>query len=359
MDNVTAKPRLEWLDAMRGFTMILVVAMHVVTQGFVQDVKTSSSLPLFLLLRMPLFFFISGFLAYKANADWSFSGFCGMVGKKVRIQIIPTVVFFFVALTIIHPTTFCSSMMTNLESPMKGGYWFTLTLLYMFIVYYVFEFFEQKLKKQTCIPILLFWVASLALYETCYMPHQFSWAFGRRVPYSGWLHLTSISQFMIYFNFFVFGNIVHRYWHNVEKLYDKQGFIFALIVIAFLSACDYTTLHLLRGAWANLSQTIARYSLLTLTFLFFRYYQKSFSKTTILGKGLQYIGTRTLDIYLIHFLFLPRLPEVGQFLNAHPHNFVFDTTLAILSGLLVIAFCLITSSTLRISPFLKKYLFGR
>ena len=28
------KPRLEWLDALRGFTMILVVAYHVCQQGF-------------------------------------------------------------------------------------------------------------------------------------------------------------------------------------------------------------------------------------------------------------------------------------------------------------------------------------
>ena len=58
------KQRLEWLDAMRGFTMILVVAYHVAQSGFMESEKISASLPFLVLFRMPLFFFVSGFLAY-------------------------------------------------------------------------------------------------------------------------------------------------------------------------------------------------------------------------------------------------------------------------------------------------------
>jgi hypothetical protein len=66
-----------------------------------------------------------------------------------------------------------------------------------------------------------------------------------------------------------------------------------------------------------------------------------------------------LDIYLIHFLFLPNLPAVGTFFTSNKHNFVIDSSLSILIGLLVIAFCIITSNLLRISPFFRKYLFGK
>ena len=54
------KQRLEWLDAMRGFTMILVVAYHVAQSGFMESEKISASLPFLVLFRMPLFFFVSG-----------------------------------------------------------------------------------------------------------------------------------------------------------------------------------------------------------------------------------------------------------------------------------------------------------
>ena len=62
--------RIEWLDAMRGFTMILVVAYHVAQFGFVENEKSSAALPFLVLFRMPLFFFVSGFLAYASGMDW-------------------------------------------------------------------------------------------------------------------------------------------------------------------------------------------------------------------------------------------------------------------------------------------------
>ncbi|MDO4819276.1 MAG: acyltransferase [Prevotella sp.] len=360
MDTLSnSKKRIEWIDAMRGFTMIMVVAMHVSVNGF-QESFRSPALSFLVLFRMPLFFFISGFLAYKANADWSFSGFSRMMGKKIRIQIIPTVVFFFCFIAIIYPGTFTTTIVEKYHSETKGGYWFTLVLLYMFIIYYIFEYFEQKIKRQTCIPIVLLWIAAILLYETCYLPKEFYWAYGAKKSLQvGWLYDTSIIQFFRYFHFFIFGNIIHRYWNRIEKIYDRNGFIFAIIIITFLSTGDYLRFHLLRGPWANISQTVARYSLLTLIFLFFRYYQSCFSKERMLGRFLQYTGTRTLDIYLLHFFFVPTIPAIGTFLNANKNIFIVDITLSLLGGLLVLMFCFLVSSTLRMSPFLKRYLFGR
>ena len=71
--NMTKKPRLEWLDALRGFTMILVVAYHVAEMGFGESWRHSSSMPFLVLFRMPLFFFVSGFLAYRASQVWNLS----------------------------------------------------------------------------------------------------------------------------------------------------------------------------------------------------------------------------------------------------------------------------------------------
>ena len=63
--------RLEWLDALRGFTMILVVACHVAQMCYGINLKTSASMPFFVLFRMPLFFFVSGFLAWKPDILWT------------------------------------------------------------------------------------------------------------------------------------------------------------------------------------------------------------------------------------------------------------------------------------------------
>ena len=49
--------RLEWLDALRGFTMFLVVANHTYGFGFDTNTKYSMFMSLCLLFRMPMFFF--------------------------------------------------------------------------------------------------------------------------------------------------------------------------------------------------------------------------------------------------------------------------------------------------------------
>lgn len=66
------KPRLGWLDALRGFTMILVVTNHVALKSFGMQIRWSAALQFFLLFRMPLFFFISGLWPIRRVA-------CGML----------------------------------------------------------------------------------------------------------------------------------------------------------------------------------------------------------------------------------------------------------------------------------------
>ena len=75
--------RLSWLDALRGFTMILVVAYHVAQFAFHENEKTSAALPFLVLLRMPLFFFVSGFLAYNASFSWTIPNALKLSWKKV------------------------------------------------------------------------------------------------------------------------------------------------------------------------------------------------------------------------------------------------------------------------------------
>jgi fucose 4-O-acetylase-like acetyltransferase len=93
--------------------------------------------------------------------------------------------------------------------------------------------------------------------------------------------------------------------------------------------------------------------------MYFRNYQQYFTKLTVIGASLQYIGRRTLDIYLIHFFFMPNVPAIGMFFDKYRHNFALDTTISVVMALLIIGFCIISSNILRVSPFFKKWLFGR
>lgn len=360
-NNVQKKPRLEWLDALRGFTMIMVVANHVAGLGFGEEWRHSSAIPFLILFRMPLFFFVSGFLAYKASQVWNLRSLGSLVLKKIRVQTIPTLVFFFLAMAILNKD-FAAAVETKFHSPLKGGYWFTIALLYMFIIYYVYSFLESKIKWKSWIPITLLFLVSLAFYESNYQPKYFSWAFGYKGAKTDlfyFLQDSSFVQVFLYFPFFLYGNIVHRYWDKAQKVMDSKWFFPVVIVIVILATLDALKWHTLRMTWAVVPLTISRFGLLTITFMYFRYYQQYFTKFTFMGVSLQYIGRRTLDIYLIHFLFMPDLPQIGAFFKSYPHNFVIDVMLSVILGLIIIGFSIITSNILRISPFFKKWLFGR
>ena len=357
-NNVVKKPRLEWLDALRGFTMIMVVANHVAGMAFGEAIKHSSSLQFLVMFRMPLFFFVSGFLAYKAGLKWDLKTLGTSLLKKIRVQTIPTIVFFFFGAAILGKS-FWPTIYSWLGHSLKGGYWFTIVLLYMFVIYYLFCYVESKLKIHSWIPITVLFIISMCLYDTCYQPKYFPWALGWKKAPSEFMNYSSFNQLFLYFPFFLYGNIVRRYWDRAQRVMDNPWFYPMIIVLVIFAALDSLKWHTLRMTWAVIPLTLARFILLTIVFMYFRHYSQYFTKLSPIGASLQYIGRRTLDIYLIHYLFMPNLPTIGTFFSQYRHNFAIDTTLSLIIALLVIGFSIITSNILRISPFFKKWLFGR
>ena len=358
--NYGLTKRLSWLDALRGFTMILVVAYHVAQVAFHENEKTSAALPFLVLMRMPLFFFVSGFLAYKASFSWTIPNALKLTWKKVKVQVIPTAVFLCLFVLFRMKGDFWDNLMRLLGSPTKGGYWFTWVLLQMFIIYYVICYvagiINSKFKIQdskSSVLLLIAWAASVFAYETLYLPKVFSYHKDLFFDYS------SLIQTIRYMQFFLLGNIMRRYWDKVEQLFDTSWFFPLTVTLAVVCCADFFQLHTLKNAWVNLPRTMAMYTLLLLVVMFFRHYQNWFDEGQRAGRFLSFIGTRTLDIYLLHFLLLPKMPQVGQWLNANQPNFLLSIVLSVSVALVVIAFCLLASQLLRVSPFLQLYLFGK
>ena len=86
------KKRLEYIDALRGFTMTLVIITHVLLFSFNIESEHQYTNIIFGNMRMPLFFFICGFLSYRANLKWNLKTYKENISKKLQIQIIPTLI---------------------------------------------------------------------------------------------------------------------------------------------------------------------------------------------------------------------------------------------------------------------------
>ena len=348
MNTNNGTKRIEWIDALRGFTMFLVVHSHVEVLGMDIPAHISGLNSVVTLFFMPLFFFISGFFAYRANDTLNFKSYSANMLKKLRVLTIPTLFFGFLYATTLYALknniSPSESIVVFFNHDMKLGYWFTEALLIMFIIYYTISFLLRKRKlitRQVVLVAIAFLLLKLQKYTLTNNNQMVNWF--------------CLKHIFTYFQYFVFGIIISCYRNKAFKLLEND-IIGGCIILLFAG------LYILHHWEVNFfpkkiqTYTIAYLGIL-MTINIFRHYSNFFSSKTMIGRGLQYIGRRTLDVYLIHYFFIPTIPFLGVFFMKH-NIFILQSSTAIILSLLIILFTLIVSNIIRTSPFLAYWLLG-
>ncbi|WP_158098752.1 acyltransferase family protein [Barnesiella sp. An55] len=162
-----------------------------------------------------------------------------------------------------------------------------------------------------------------------------------------------------YFIFFVLGTIVKYKYNEIKRMVENNLFSTS-IILAFIGVTIFLETRAIQSYYYRLVfQTIQSFSGVLFIFMFFEKNQKWCSHETKVGRALQYVGKRTLDIYLIHYFFLPsNLLMLGKFFTDYPNPTV-EFFVSMFLALLVLSLCLVTSNLLRCSDFLTEWLFGR
>ena len=153
------------------------------------------------------------------------------------------------------------------------------------------------------------------------------------------------------------GYLAHRYQTTFFSWLDN-GKVMAVAVVAFFGSLllwyqqpmNLAEIKLTFLLWGGLGTV--------LSFAFFRKYEDVFSHETRMGRWLQYVGQRTLDVYLLHFFFLPgNLEWLGRYVmgNGNPTVELF-VSLAI--AIMVVCLCLLMSNIIRLSPVLAHWVLG-
>ena len=339
--------RIEYIDALRGVTMILVVFNHVLRSAFGD--RSIAYNDLIVQFRMPLFFFISGWVFYKAERVWNRKTVTALLKKKFMVQIVPTVLFLFLYLYLNDILSFSSFGTT------KYGYWFTLVLFEFFALYMFAGFLFQRNAGDSKGEWLMFlFVAALSCASFYYSKY-----YSRYAVELGWVK-TAAGLFsfvgMRFFIFFWFGTYVRKHFDKFIEWTNNQ-YVMAGAVILFVLMAISPQLFLMVGI-ELVAYVLMGICGIVIAFTFFRVKEDYFKKERPLGRVLQYVGRRTLDIYLLHFFFLPQdLVSLGQFLGVYdnkPIGLVIGVGIAVM----VVAMSLLVSELIRLSPFLGHYLFG-
>ena len=330
--------RIGYIDALRGFTMFLVVVGHVAALCWQLGPSTPSFHHYLSQLRMPLFFFISGFVLYKAEVVWNWRQIVRFFKKKIPVQLISPFIFFVLFLHVSH-----IPMFNGFIDKTKMGYWFTFVLLEYYVFYAAVRFTVRDQRWSAAVLLAM----GLFMYAVCWPTMTVHNQRADNV-----LALISAHQWR-FFLFFTLGTLAKRHFGKVEHLLDSKWLLPLCIVLFFLVNALSDILPVksvpIKGLLALTGVVI--------TFAFFRRKQAWFSRQTRLGRTMQYVGRHTLDIYLIHFFLLPRYLSEFTLLRDHPMP-VIEFFVSSVIAVMIIAVCLLISNIIRLSPFLARFLFG-
>ena len=329
--------RIEWIDAMRGFSMIIVVLGHVLHGMGVGGYHSFLS-SLLLTFRMPLFFFVSGYFSYRSIGWWNKTKLCDILKRKVQAQIICTIVF----------CTLFQYVMSYRFDDIYGGYWFTIVLFQMYIIYLAVSFWGRAIKRDLTVHVMLL----LSVIAIGIMAKK---------PFSGFIWILCCGDSLCrYFQFFTVGIIAAKYKDVFFALLSKNSVITASILAwtvcmilwystwfqNFSSLC-YSLVH----------DILVRYAGLITVVSVFYHHRDFFSGHSRCAFGAKYIGRRTLDIYMLHFFFLPNIGDMIPWIG-RIDMISLQIIISVIFTVVILSLCLVISGILRESRTLSMWLFG-
>lgn len=338
----TTKKRIEYVDALRGFAMYLVVYSHIWTFGYHADSSNSFD-HILLNFFLVLFFFVSGFVAYKKEQDWNMNSINHKLKEKAIQLLIPSVVFSTLFYGIVYHN------LAGIQHIALAEYWFTVQL-FIFFVFYYFTMLLCKKMSGTKLNVILLTVAFLIFILS------YSHTIIEKTQIGADLfHYLGVKNWR-YYLFFCIGVAIRNSFHQFEKLTDNPYWMALFIIgfffmIFFADDIDFPT-------WKPINIFLYGTLSIIVIFAFFRKYESSFKADTRLGYAMQYIGKRTLDVYMIHYFLLPKnLHLLGKYLEEYS-NPTLEFFLTTLIALFVIMASLIIGNILRLSPTLSHFCLG-
>lgn len=344
--TIISNSRYQYIDALRGLAMFLVVFVHVEIFGFFEFSHFTFLGKLFSTIHMPIFFFISGFCIYRPDHVY---GKSRLYNDILRLLIPPFIVGLLYTYFKLDKDIFFF-----LSNPMKAGYWFTMSLFEILIIYYIVSNFikdNSRLFDLSLIFLALFlYLLKLPL---------------KIVPQAELIaNYLCLHQTFNFFMFFVVGIMFSKYRVQILK-YISNKWVLTILLLLF-SVLSYLLFFGITPLVSNviimqviytLCETVIGLLGLILLFVLFSTHKSNFSDASKVGKILILVGNNTLAIYLIHYFFIPFLPEIGEFLLEYP-SVLCELSICLPVSFMIIIASICTAKLIRISPILGKVLLG-
>lgn len=320
--------RIVIVDEIKGFAILLVVIGHIISGFYKESYLESPVLNIIVAFWMPLFVFLSGFVGYKTD----YGNFDVFFKKKVPALLFPCI--FMGTLYALWKTIPIEILFF---SNLKYGYWFTLVLLEIFFLFYFVNQFILLVKVKTNIYI------DLLIYL---LPYSFLIVLFFLLD-AKMIDLVSLKELIRLYIYFVLGALMRKYSTVFESIISKNIF-YSICLFFFFTALPFIDYQNVKSTKEFVEDLLLRVpvalSAIGIIWYLFKYFSPSVSVVHLLSR----LGQRTLDIYLLHFFFLPDVsflvkPFMGK------ENLIFEITFSVMLAIPIILLCLLISKLIRIS----------
>lgn len=278
---------------------------------------------------MPLFFFIAGYFMYSDNYSLELLKKRGT--NRLVKQLYPTLLLGFIFCMTFNLPIYPESVF----DPFKRGYWFTYVSVEMFflVVPPLVILSERGVARV--------WKA-LYLFAICIFIEIIHYTDALSHDVSGFLSFVQIGDYLPYL---IFGMAAKMYAGQFEKISSSVYWLISCLALFFIINKYGDIYPPMSVAGVTRDIILAFTGIIIINILFFYIYKSKFLRSTFVMNGLAFIGTWTLEIYLLHYFclfFLKEffiIPQLGDMLRAIS-NTVYELPVCILLSTLVAVICL-------------------
>lgn len=272
--------RLEYIDSLKGFAILLVVIGHVIPWSFasISSVMEMSPSPILLWkiiysFHMPLFMFISGYLFGKSRFDSP-----GYLTKKLGQK----------TLMLILPYFVCGILVYLWRGGREMTYWYLLTLWQLIFITSIVNYGVERLKNKN-LKIYLEILILICIYiGICLVPYFYDSPY-LHIWYNWYAHLKDM------FPYFAIGYLSMRYI-KIESILNNIFYSLCLLIFCM-------------GFFVEIPKFVQSLSAIyCCLFVFVEYFTS--------GPVISYfkrIGKKTLHIYILHLFWAIQIVEIGDF----------------------------------------------
>ena len=282
--------------------------------------------------NMPLFFFVSGYLALKTRKSISY--YLSNTCKKVSMLLIPTIIFsLFWALAQKTGVDFSEGF---------GKYWFGCVLLECFIIYYA-VCLVTKTEKQQLILMTLLSILGIGYLST-----------GVGDKYLEVIELNQLTKYLHFFTLGMFAKCFSTYYTRILKSEALKSIGLGLFFILFFVLRYDGLLPTIIERFFN--DILLRYLGLFVSVMFLYESSKQVNLDGKIAKVVGMVAENSFGIYMLQYFFLPDFRGQEWFSDIDSFTMFI---ICVLFSLVCTVICLVTIAILSKSNVMCRYVLGK